>query len=182
MLLLLQNVSYEYFYKAFGSTFNVIFDIFNHSTNKKYVCEANVSISVSGSTYSLDSIIAYDANDGTIKNIIANNGNIALKNMYDFGTDKMVSCYYYSTKYFGITQAYMSGGMDADIEIIVKPSMQNQLFEHIKRGDNTLRPAILTTKDVGLEYFDTSLNKPIYVKSVDVYGVATWVDATGTVV
>ena len=35
-------------------------------------------------------------------------------------------------------------------------------------------------RDIGFEYFDTTLGKPIYVKSIASDGTVTWVDATGT--
>ena len=39
---------------------------------------------------------------------------------------------------------------------------------------------ILKSKDVGFQFFDTSLKKPVYVAAVSADGLATWVNATGT--
>jgi hypothetical protein len=38
---------------------------------------------------------------------------------------------------------------------------------------------ILKAKDVGFQFFDTSLKKPVYVAAVSADGLATWVNATG---
>ncbi len=46
-------------------------------------------------------------------------------------------------------------------------------------GDSSLH--ILDANDIGYEYYDTSINKLIYVKSVDSKGMVIWVDAMGNV-
>ena len=56
------------------------------------------------------------------------------------------------------------------------------------RGTSTVRPTgigsgetgtLIMNQDEGFEYFDTTLGKPIYAKTIATDGTVTWVDATG---
>lgn len=46
------------------------------------------------------------------------------------------------------------------------------------KGTTEERPTSLKASDVGFMYFDTTLGKPIYAKSITINSI-TWVDATG---
>lgn len=60
----------------------------------------------------------------------------------------------------------------------------------ITKGTTANRPVgtggggiLVSSRDIGYEYFDTNLGKPVYAKAINATtGVVTWVDATGTVV
>ena len=41
---------------------------------------------------------------------------------------------------------------------------------------------VLDSNDIGFQFFDTTINKPIYVKAIAADGTVTWVDATGATV
>lgn len=49
-----------------------------------------------------------------------------------------------------------------------------------RSGATADRPTTLKPADVGFQFLDTTLGKPIYAKSITSGGVVTWVDATGT--
>jgi len=51
-----------------------------------------------------------------------------------------------------------------------------------KSGTSANRPSNLKPADVGYMFFDTTLGKPIYAKTITSGGVVTWVDAAGTLV
>lgn len=101
-----------------------------------------------------------------------------------------------TTSYIGIQRLimvdyYESGGETVRVETAY-PSAYQALSQFIVLINNNGRPAGLTSGrpaaeyvDIGFEYFDTTLGKPIYVASVteDEHNpgkfTASWVDATG---
>lgn len=57
---------------------------------------------------------------------------------------------------------------------------KTQIIDLYSTGNSTQRNAmILKAKDVGFQFFDTTLKKPVYVAAVSADGLATWVNATG---
>jgi hypothetical protein len=78
-----------------------------------------------------------------------------------FFIDRASSTLHFATDEFG----YMASGSTAERPTPFVP------------GDN-ITPGSLTLGDIGFEYFDTTLGKPIYAKAIS-GGVVTWVDATG---
>jgi hypothetical protein len=55
--------------------------------------------------------------------------------------------------------------------------LRNCVVWRSQQGTTAQRPASGAGLEVGLPYFDTTLNKPIWIKTVS---PVVWVDATGT--
>ena len=55
----------------------------------------------------------------------------------------------------------------------------NGYLATINKGTSEERPSLRPTLDIGFEYFDTTLGKPIYAKFITSAGAIEWVDATG---
>ena len=162
----------ELWYEAFGGLLKFTIKIINHVTGKKYIGEVNVTID---STYALGTIKAYK-DDG---NLITFSSASYTYNMVN-NTQSII--YLHPTQgYISLALSLMPANADLEIEMDVESVASINKFKYHKTsGTTALRPAILAQDDLGFEYFDTTLGKPVYAKAIDAStGAVTWVDSSG---
>lgn len=165
-----------FIYNAFGGIIKAIININDNKEKKKLIAEVNFSIVYADSTYSIGEMKAY--NSGKILATFSS-ANWVL----DMNGKTQAPFYLHPTQaYISIPASQMgSSEKDMDIEVTLEPiSSINKFKFHITNGITGLRPAVLAPDDLGFEYFDVSIGKPVFAKAIDAStGAVTWADASG---
>jgi hypothetical protein len=91
-------------------------------------------------------------------------------NVYAFVNDTFIECFWNGTKWVD-TKGFSIG--------IHKGKSSSRPNSRIKGSSSQY---ILESNDIGYEYYDTTISKLIYVKSIDSKGMVVWVDAMGNVI